>query len=102
MADYTLDWSPASSGGSISVDGHDLEYTTSGGVPVIVNSDSGTSPSATLAGLSGGEPYTFRVRAKDGSLTGPWSEAVTVTFRVLAANGDILQTEGGDYLAWGP
>jgi hypothetical protein len=102
MADYTLTWSPASFGGSIAVDGHDLEYTTSEGVSTVVNSDSNVSPNALLNGLSGGEPYTFRVRAKDGSLVGPWSEAVTVTFRVLTSAGDSLQSEGSDYLAWGP
>jgi hypothetical protein len=99
MADYTLTWSPASSGGTITVDGYDVEYTPEGGASVVVETGS-ASTSYTLTGLSDSESFGFRVRGKDGSLAGPWSDSVGATFRILTAAGDSLQTEGGDFLAW--
>jgi len=76
MATFNLTWDAASVGGALSVDDHDVEYTPSGGSATVVATSS-ASNSHTISGLADGTEYSFRVRAKDGSVAGPWSAAVS-------------------------
>ncbi|NDC88837.1 MAG: hypothetical protein EB075_08525 [Bacteroidetes bacterium] len=76
MATFNLTWDAASVGGALSVDDHDVEYTPSGGSATVVSTSS-ASNSHTISGLADGTEYSFRVRAKDGSVAGPWSAAVS-------------------------
>lgn len=69
MASYILAWDAAS--GSLAVNNHEVEYTPSGFGPTVVETGS-ASTTYTVDGLSD-TPYQFRVRAKSGELSGPWS-----------------------------
>jgi hypothetical protein len=76
MATYSLTWDAASVGGALSVDDHDVEYTPSGGSATVVSTSSASNSHA-ISGLADGVAHSFRVRAKDGSVAGPWSAAVS-------------------------
>ena len=81
MADYSLTWAPASAGGALAIDNHDVEYTPSGGV-ASVEATGSASGSYLITGLADGVVYSFRVRSKSGGVSGPWS---TSAFPSLAS-----------------
>jgi hypothetical protein len=75
-SEVSLAWTaPATLHGSLT--GYAVEYTPSGGSPVVVATGS-TSASYTVTGLANGTEYTFRVAAINHT-TGEWSGAATAT-----------------------
>ena len=86
LGSLTVNWRPAASGGE--PDGWEVHYSYRAGVGPAAQTDSGVhtvdgedvpAEGATLENLMPGKPYTVKVRATKGTVTGPFSSTVTAT-----------------------
>ena len=86
LGSLTVNWQPAASGGE--PDGWEIHYSYRAGGSATAQTDSGVHPvdgkdvpagGATLENLMPGKPYTVKVRATQGTVTGPFSSTVTAT-----------------------
>lgn len=81
-----LVWSPPASNGGLTITDYRIEYSWNGGVSWLVQDHPASAVTAsTVAGLSNGVDYLFRVAAVAGQSVGPYATTASVTTPAVVA-----------------
>jgi hypothetical protein len=90
-----LSWTPPAQTNGSAIVGYEIETSSTGAFPGVIQAVSSTAPTADVTGLVNGMPYLVRVRAVNAVGAGPWSATVGPVMP-LAAPAFALVNDTGD------